>query len=351
MPATDIEWTDRAWPVVNGCRHVSPGCSNCWAERLTATRLRHHPRYKGLAVYGAGGPRWTGERRLAVDLLDEPLRVREPQKWFVANKGDLFGEGVENDQIAAVYGIMALAPQHTFQVLTKRAERARDWYQWIANDGSVSDFAEGGAATALWTLVDYVDRPGHIITRATEKARKRGRLQWPPPNVWVGMSVEDQPRAEERIDLLAQVPAAVRYLSIEPLLGPVRLRRWLVQTACDNCSLGVMDADNAHLRGACTCSCHPRPPFDWVIIGGESGPGARPCDLAWIRSIVVECKAAGVPVFVKQLGARPVATYGEDWGGMKTLPKDRKGGDPEEWPEGLRIREWPLVVRLGARAG
>lgn len=283
MPTTEIEWCDRAWPIINGCRRVSPGCENCWAERLTATRLRHHPRYKGLAVYTDHGPRWTGERRLAADILDEPLRVRRPQRWFVANKGDLFGEGVTDEEIALAYAVMAMAPQHTFQVLTKRAERLPQWYgahARLAVDNALAALAESGRLGERW---------------------KRGPLPkvpaWPPPNVWIGVSVEDQQRADERIPHLLRVPAAVRFLSVEPLLGPVDLRPWIgphcrcfVDQPCDEYS------DTGR------CSRTPSR-IGWAITGYESGPGARlpPNGEDDVRALRDQCVAAGVPFFYKQL--------------------------------------------------
>ncbi len=242
-PVTTIEWTDRAWPVVNGCRRVSPGCKNCWAERLTATRLRHHPRYEGLAVYTDNGPRWTGEQRLAIDVLQEPLRVRTPARWFVANKGDLFGDGVSDEQIAAVFGVMAARPQHTFQVLTKRAERLA---QWFAREVDHAGECSEAATRELWD----------------SRAQEFSRAQWPVPNVWVGVSVEDQQRAEERIPALLSVPGAaiantthddgyVRWAALQALAplvaqGDVEARGAAI--AVELCGVPVMDADDPHLR-------------------------------------------------------------------------------------------------------
>ena len=154
MGKTSIEWTDVSWPVINGCRRVSRGCENCYAERLAATRLAHLPKYQGLAVIkrgppkvlrrdfadgsvglrqvdGKARPQWTGEARLWAKDLDMPLRLRKPSRIFVCDMGDLFYEEVPDEQIAAVFGVMAACPQHTFQVLTKRPERMREWFRWV----------------------------------------------------------------------------------------------------------------------------------------------------------------------------------------------------------------------------
>jgi protein gp37 len=154
----------------------------------------------------------------------------------------------------------------------------------------------------------------------------------PLANVWLGVSVEDQARADERIPLLLQTPSAVRFISAEPLLGSVDLR-----SGGDVTEVGYID----WLRGF-DGSDPPIPRLDWVIVGGESGPGARPFHIEWARAIVTQCQAAHVPVFVKQLGADPRDPHW-DMGGMVTL-RDRKGGDPSEWPEDLRVREFPAMA-------
>tara|TARA_Y100000310_G_scaffold277658_1_gene295567 strand:+ start:144 stop:773 length:630 start_codon:yes stop_codon:yes gene_type:complete len=201
--------------------------------------------------------------------LTAPLRWREPSKVFVNSMGDVFHESIPDEWISQVFAVMEACPQHIFQVLTKRAERMYDHMAGIAamepNSG------------------------------------------WPPPNVWLGVSVEDRKRTH-RIDVLRQVPAAIRFLSLEPLLE----------------GLGEIN-----LSG-----------ISWVIVGGESGPKARPCDLANVRSVISQGKAAGVAVFVKQIGSRPFQD-GVRFPHQYGLIHDRKGGDPDEWPEDLRVREYP----------
>lgn len=252
---------------------------------------------------------------------------------------DLFHPALPFEQVAAVFALMAGAQRHTFQVLTKRPGRALDFFEWI------EDRARGAAGLFPLDGLDW--RRGHVLRAATlltgaERIdlREMETRVWPLPNVWLGVSVEDQATADERIPHLLATPAAVRFVSYEPALGPVDFQQWIDRHACVGHST-TGDGENMQ-----TCEgCVPR--LDWLIVGGESGPGARPCNVAWIRYVVRQCRAAGVPVFVKQLGARPerfVEPSGapDDGGDMEPLRfRDRKGGDPSEWPEDLRVREFP----------
>jgi protein gp37 len=354
---TSIEWTDHSWPVVNGCRRVSAGCENCYAERLTATRLSQTPKYEGLAVMkpgptgfrrrdmadgsvrltkaqGPASPRWTGEARLWVPHLDMPLKLKKPSRIFVCDMGDLFYEGVTNEQIAAVFGVMAACPTHTFQVLTKRPARARAWFRWL--DG----FA--GRTTPRAACVSLAQRRSeHPKLRQLDDHRF---WTWPLPNVWLGVSVEDQATADERIPILLDTPAALRFVSAEPLLGPVDLTPWL----------GYSESYDRFI-GPCP---HGRDPWDrceedctpgqvqgikWVIVGGESGPGARPFDLEWGRAIVRQCAEVGVSCFVKQMGARPFWVDPTSGFEVPLNLGDRKGGETSEWPEDLRVRQFPTA--------
>jgi len=312
---TSIEWTDHSWPVVNGCRRVSAGCENCYAERLTATRLSKTPKYGGLAVIGKNGPRWTGETRLWRPHLEMPLTIRKPSRIFVADMGDLFYEGVKHADIAAVFSVMELAPHHTFQVLTKRPERM---LRWISEWKQMIDYMADSPAPAGGL---YMQRYWHI---------------------WLGVSVEDQGTADERIPLLLQTPAAVRFVSYEPALGPVTFRDWLTTRE----PITRFEAFTPEAKGA-----YPVAPtelvrggIDWVIVGGESGPRARPFDLEWARSTVRQCQRAGAACFVKQMGSNAVD------GEQGVLPlRDRKGGDPDEWPVDLVVREFPAPKALRLR--
>ena len=343
---SNIEWTDATWNPVVGCRRVSPGCEHCYAETM-AGRLAHMGQRRYLDVVklddkGLPRGRWNGTFREVPEQLAAPLRWRKPRRVFVNSMSDLFGEGVSDEWIAAVFGVMAATPQHTYQILTKRAERMA---QWFADEKSY-DIPQAACAA--------LDRIG--FERGCGSAFDPDA--WPIPNVHIGVSVEDQPRADERIPHLLRVPAAVRFLSVEPMLGPVDLTRVLLKKSPDLGADVTFDALQGWYGGA---EQGKRTSISWVIVGGESGPGARPCDVAWIRSIVAQCKAAGVPCFVKQLGARPTCGDCGDTGiddddlcpkcawferdarsGRITLG-DRKGGNWDEWPEDLRVREWPVT--------
>lgn len=327
MSDTSIEWTDRTWNPVRGCTKVSPGCKHCYAETF-AERFRGvngHPYEQGFDL------------RLVPEKLDEPLRIKKPARIFVNSMSDLFQDGVPDEFIAAVFGVMAAAPRHAFQILTKRPARMREWFNRMSH--MPLNHGDFEVRQCIGALDRYVERRHHVDYPS-----------WPLPNVHLGVSVENQEAADERIPLLLlKTPAAVRFLSCEPLLGRIDLSR-IAQRRTDS-GIGMESwerIDCLHgsrftqtwggpwiwngLRG---------PHIDWVIVGGESGPGARPCELAWIRSIVAQCKAAGVPCFVKQLGAKPVRETEED--GLWNIGVSRKGGNPSEWPQDLRVREFPAL--------
>jgi protein gp37 len=356
MSTTTIEWTDATWNPVRGCELVSPGCTNCYAMKIAHRFSGVGQPYEGLTKLGAHGPMWTGAARAVPDMLALPLSWKKPRRVFVNSMSDLFHDDVPNEFIAAVFGVMAACPQHTFQVLTKRPERMRRWFEWLNPDPAAK--LDQIACTADDAIEAFVPR----VARALAFAPGRGAQGWPLPNVWLGVSVEDQRRADERIPHLLGVPARVRFLSCEPLLGPVDIRRWMPhratreaipqttpsgksQSRCVIC--GIVSAGH---EAECRTIAMVSRPLSWVIVGGESGPGARPFDVAWARSIVAQCRDASVPVFVKQLGAL-VTTDADEWrdgfvvGSYKArLPTvHRKGGDPAEWPADLRVREFPEV--------
>ena len=377
MNWTSIQWTwatDSAgnlipnsgstWNPLLGCRRVLPGCSGCYAERLIATRMSKNPKlpmYHDLArLTDKGEPQFTGVRRMLVDRLDEPLRARKGRKVFVCDMGDLFFEGHPFEDIAAVFGVMAAAPRHTFQVLTKRAKRMAEFFAWIekrAEDGKAL-FPDDSREWRIWQLL-YVS-----ARKAGAEVPSHHGGAWPLRNVWLGVSVEDQQRADERIPLLLQTPAAVRFLSCEPLLERVEIGHWLHLPPCPQ-HPGERAAGWGHLP----CDCRPHieahaaagrmGKVDWVIVGGESGTRARPFDLGWARAIVRQCHDAGVPVFVKQLGAkpcedlRPTGNFRTHEGrrqfemtASRVTILDSHGGDPLEWPEDLRVREFPRLSSL-----
>lgn len=315
-----IEWTEQTWNPIRGCSRVSPGCSNCYAMRQARRFDVPGGPYDGLTIMRPkDSPRpgvdWLGRVRFVPKMLEVPFRRTKPTTYFVNSMSDLFHDALSNEQIAAVFGVMAACPRHTFQVLTKRAKRMREWFEWLADDtqelhGPTAPVACEIHAANHGADVDYLGKdPG-----------------WPLPNVWLGVSVEDQRTADQRIPHLLATPAAVRFVSAEPLLDPVDLSPYLV--------------DDLHRMGRA-----PRAELDWVIVGGESGHGARPCNVAWIRSVVRQCRDALVPCFVKQLGSRSVVTahpvVSKGRGYLRVNLRDRKGGDPSEWPENLRVREMP----------
>lgn len=346
--SSDIEWTDTTWNPVRGCMKVSEGCRNCFAMGFAARFSGPGQPYEGLALRKNGKPAWTGEVRFVPEKLAEPLSWRKPRRIFVNSMSDLFHESLTNDQIAAVFGVMAACPQHTFQVLTKRPERMRGWFRWADLNRGTETSPEMFVQGCAHAILD--DRfPLHPI-KGTYK-----RYPWPLTNVWLGVSCENQETADARIPLLLQTPAAVRFVSAEPLLGPIDLWRHLVPvSAC--CAASLQGTD-----WCCDCDrfCRPTPTLGWVIVGGESGPRARPCAQEWIESIVRQCRNAQVACFVKQLGAvsvseqRACATDEEGramgltsrWAWSQGFAKSKKGCDPSEWPESLRVREWPAVDR------
>jgi protein gp37 len=298
---------------------------------------------------GKQGPRWTGKGRFVPEKLAEPIRWRGRERVFVDSMSDLFFEGFTDEEIAAVFGVMAACPQHDFLVLTKRPARAREWFQWIAT-----------AHPEPWTEVHWLALQVELGTIGDDGPIHTGSgglsaRPWPLPNVWLGVSVEDQATADERIPVLLDTPAALRFVSAEPLLGPVNLARylWPMHTAVlknpTQEQIGLMAqlemASALYVRDPVQdVEIIPGVGLDWVIVGGESGPGARPCAVEWIGHIVEACAAAGVPAFVKQLGAKVVSSERVDlegrWAWQMGL-KDRKGGDPDEWGDALRVRQFP----------
>lgn len=294
MAETAIEWASDVWNPTTGCDRVSPGCDNCYALTM-AKRLKG----MGQAKYqNDGDPRTSGPGfglTVHEEALDLPLRWRKPSKIFVNSMSDLFHADVPDEFIARVFAVMARTPHHTYQVLTKRHGRMRA----LIGDNF------GGGQNLLENLAD--EREAEALYAAW----------WPLPNVHLGVSAEDQKWAEIRIPALLETAAEVRWVSAEPLLGPIDLTPYL-------------KADER---------------LGWVVVGGESGPGARPCEPDWIRSIVGQCRDADVPVFVKQMGS----VWASDWSvGGKTVTSlgDRKGGDMQYWPEDLRVREFPQPAEV-----
>lgn len=257
---TTIEWTDVTWNPVTGCSKVSPGCDNCYMFAL-------YPRLKGMGVHGYQTA--PDNVRLLPERLTEPLRWKKPRLVFVNSMSDVFHRDVPFSFVAKMMTVMKKASEdkgHIFQILTKRPGRAAAWWNEYSHE-----YADG----------------------------------W-PPGIWLGTSIETQKYAP-RIDVLARVPAPVRFISAEPLLGPLDLRRWLDEGA-----------------------------LHWVIVGGESGRAARPMAEAWARDLANQCESAGVPMFLKQFGA--------EWA-AKNDSHNIKGSEWNDWPVDLRVRLWPSTRR------
>lgn len=258
MP-TKIEWCEETWNPVTGCSKVSEGCRNCYAARLASGRLRNHPHYQGLAVNG----NWTGEVLLHHDMLEAPLHWRKPRMCFVCSMSDLFHESVHRDYILRVWKTMAGASQHTFQVLTKRPGRMRE-------------------------TLTYWMQPALTLSLVSH--------EWPLRNVWLGTTVENQ-KNDWRIPYLLKTLAAVKFVSLEPLLGPIDFEHNLGEERSVDCG----GCDASPVRGQPYCPGHDGGGIDWVIVGAETGPGARYMDPDWARDIRDQCKAADVPFFMKSV--------------------------------------------------
>ncbi|MHB1065621.1 MAG: DUF5131 family protein [Georgenia sp.] len=322
-----IAWTDATWNPIRGCTRVSEGCRNCYAEGVAARFSGPGLAYEGLVRRTSAGPRWTGAITVVDDHMADPLRWTRPRRIFVNSMSDLFHEKLSDEQIARVFAVMYLAHQHTFQVLTKRATRMREVLTSPRFYRLVLDHADAFRQ-------DFPRKHGGIVGISDP-------TKFPHANVWLGVSVENQQAAEERIPHLLETPAALRWLSCEPLIGPLdlSLARWLHSGLPVNARAGI----------------------DWTVIGGESGPSARPFDLDWARDLVRQCRGSGVRPFVKQLGAVPCVSV-ERWrdpnsfenrmqpdprrdtappGTVRMWLKAKAGGDPAEWPEDLRVREFP----------
>ncbi len=316
-----IEWTEATWNPLVGCSRVSEGCRFCYAEREAHRLGANNPKYTGLTLLKGAPfrPHWTGEVRLWEPHLAQPLRWTNPRRVFVNSMSDLFHEKVPDEWIDQIFAVMTWARQHTFQILTKRPQRMLDYCAGMA---ALPPSARGFRIVTSM----YKNHPAEGLIPKTQPA-SGGEFPWPLDNVWLGVSVEDQATADERIPVLLQTLAAVRWVSYEPALEMVAFRWWL--------------HDKEHRPEFIEPERNSR--IDWLVVGGESGPGARPFDLGWARSAIAHCRAAGVPVFVKQLGAQPIGlcTPGCSLGPHSMTFRDRKGGDPSEWPKDLGVREYP----------
>lgn len=294
---TGIEWTDSTWNPIRGCSLVSEGCRNCYAMGVAARFSGPGQAYEGLARRRSNGePQWTGKVAVVDRHMLDPLRWKEPRRIFVNSMSDLFHENVSDETIDNVFAVMALAGHHTFQLLTKRPERMREAMQRLTTPAGYRDAIQSLLVDEGQIAVEAImsEKWAAIHDRGWDQSVGLG--PYVLPNLWLGVSVENQVAADERIPLLLQTPAAVRFLSCEPLLGPIDFDR--------AGSRGAEDGDPfafSALNGTDGCE-PPIPGIDWVIVGGESGPHARPMHPDWARSLRDQCVENGVPFFFKQWG-------------------------------------------------
>ena len=316
MP-TKIEWTDEPWNPVTGCSVLSPGCTNCYAMRLAGGRLQHHPSRIGLTDTSAAGPVWNGRVRFNKDWLDKPLRWRRPRLIFVCPHGDLFHERVPDAWLDRVFAVFRVAAArnlgHRFQVLTKRPARMRKYIE-----------------AAYSTRREQVEQ----AARDLGFAESTQHLPCPLPNLWIGVSVEDQQRADERIPELLRTKAAIYFVSAEPLLGPLDLTDYMCRPHSGYGSTHI-DADGVE---RCDLSSDRIVALDWCIVGGESGPRARPMHPEWATSLCRQCAATRTAFFFKQWGAwKPYSS--SEWAGLRADPERKhvawdREGNLCRYPEG-----------------
>lgn len=341
---TSIEWATHVWNPTRGCRRVSAGCERCYAERQAIRHAGPGRAYEGLVELGKKGPRWTGNGFFLPHKLGEPLSLRAPgdgsrHRIFVNSMSDLFFDAFSNEEIAAVFGVMAASLAHDFLVLTKRPQRMREWFTWAVAEDRGCDGTPGLLTCCAWALT--MEARHHPLGMGGPLHTKRCADPdgaWPLPNVWIGTSVEDQATADERVRILRECPAAVHWISQEPQLGPIEYHpntfEWVP----------ILPDEDEEARSL--------PPIRWLVVGGESGPGARPFDLAWPRRTLEQARGTFARVFIKQLGAEPRFFFDvrrepqpsppervREW--SRVALRDRKGGDPTEWPADLRVREFP----------
>lgn len=312
-----IEWTDASWNPVIGCTEVTPGCDNCYAKTF-AERWRGIPGHyfeQGFDVM------------LRPDKLNLPLRWRKPRRIFVNSMSDLFHKDVPDEYIAQVWTVMAATPQHTYQLLTKRHARMRSVVRRIAWRSPTTEERQRGVTGS------------QAYVQADESLNDRLGAPRILPNVWVGVSVEDQKRADLRIPALLDTPAAVRWLSCEPLLGPVDLD----QPRCQYHDRDEVSSDGSGQEWCGDCIAdgstgelsfgHWLDPLnggiDWVVVGGESGLRSRPMQVDWARDLRNQCTAADVPFFFKQWGGRTPKANGRELDGRTwdEYPRVAEAGD------------------------
>lgn len=306
---SNIGWTDATWNCLYGCSRVSPGCEHCYAERHCHRFSGEGERHEGLTVLRKKGPVWTGKIDLAYHRLFEPFKWTTPRKIFVNSLSDVFHENVPFEFVKAMFGVMAASPEHTFQLLTKRHERMVEFFVEMRSRGRAAVLeCLYWAGEVVRRLRDENKITAGQAKRYLDKIEGASDRSWPLPNVWLGVSAENEEMLQERVPKLFECDAAVRWISAEPLLSALPgLRGFLV--ANDN---GVK--------------------LDWVVAGGESGYDARGMELSWALDIRDVCEETGTPFMMKQLGS----VLAEHFPGSGT-----KGTEKEAWPESLRVCDYP----------
>jgi protein gp37 len=339
-----IEWTDVTWNPIRGCSVISPGCKNCYAMKQAHRFSGPGGAYEGLTQLTSNGPVWTGKVQFVEKHLADPLKWKKPRMIFVNSMSDLFHEGISDEQIDKIFAVMALCPQHTFQILTKRPERMLKYLTAIRREGPTKGYVDllfGRPARAFPVMFSKLPLNNETIA------------PWPLPNVWLGVSAESQKYADERIPLLLQTPAAVRWVSAEPLLGPIDLTDLPVPSSVTGYSeksiletpyrfnvLTNQDDDHVYNR-------HPK--INWLVAGSESGPGARPAHPDWFRGLRDQCKAAGVPFFFKQWGEWKPAERGDP-----DFIRESGGFQPDShthnWDKNANLPDGLWSIRVGKKA-
>jgi protein gp37 len=314
---TGIQWTQEVWNPTTGCDKVSPGCGlprfdgdaegGCYAMAM-ARRLKR----MGQAKYqNDGDPRTSGPGfgvTAHPDALEIPLRWKKARRIFVNSMSDLFHDDISAGYIARVFSVMAATPQHTYQLLTKRHGRMKSL---LRSD----DFFEQ-------VRQEYLCNFGAAAIRG---------FAWPLANLWLGVSAEDQHWAEIRVHALLSTPAAVRWVSAEPLLGPIDFRSLRASNgAFIDALCGDVKSPSGEIYAACPGS------LSWIVTGGESGPDAREMDLQWARAIIRDCRNTRTPVFMKQVGSVAAQFMGPRAGSH--------GGNPDVWPPDLCVRQFPGIA-------
>ncbi|HLO88789.1 MAG TPA: DUF5131 family protein [Nostocaceae cyanobacterium] len=370
-----IQWCGSTWPIVTGCEFASDGCPNCYAM-LESWIHSHHPNPKISGVFAGtvrkssnGKLMWTGEVFCHPQRLDWVLNWGNwvnPELVFVCNLGDLFHEKVPFEFVDQAIAYMILASWNKYQILTKRPQRMLEYFTTPDRKEKIQN-----VLVSAWNKV--MENPSRKIKAMLESPlhsnwllEQTQNLTLPLDNVWLGVSVCNQEDADNFIEPLLQTPAAIRYLSLEPLLGDIDLSNWLI---CPNCNgerlfKVVRTGLRSGRAGYSVCpECNGsrwRNKLHWAIIGGESGKlkGVRPTYIKHLRSVFQQLQDARISTFVKQLGKFPIIepednsfpskSFGNKTGnpeldGRQVLLKDKKGGDINEFPKDLKVREYPVI--------